>query len=470
MDLPLTTRSDQLRRAADTSTLFQKTATATLGSMVDCVIIGGGLAGMAAAWQISRQGFRVTLVEKDDHLGGLASSFEQDGRLYPLGYHHILSSDDHLVAFLGRLGLLPRVHWKPVDMSFSIEGSLHTLSSPRDLLRFPIPWFDKLRMAALVASAWLPSDEADPGAEAWIHKIGGGELVQSFFEPLTQIKFGTPCSELSAEWLRTRLRARETSSRYGYIPNNDWVQILISTLESQLVACGVEIRREQEFSKLVLNERSDRIQGIGLQTGEVITAREFICTLAPPLFMHQVPDYPDAAMANIQYTGVISTVLTTPQDLPLPHYWTNFLQPKYSFGGIFRLDHLNPSLANPGDRVLNFCTHMRDRGPGSMLNQTPEQIEQRFLADFHTRFGIRLKPAWAHTSQIPFYSPVFVKGYKNPPETSPIYKNLRFAGNFRTFPVLATTGSAMGSGWSVGRTVCRALGARPRPLSDEEAA
>ncbi len=63
-----------------------------------------------------------------------------------------------------------------------------------------------------------------------------------------------------------------------------------------------------------------------------------------------------------------------------------------------------------------------------------------------------------------------LRSFQNPAETSPIYKNLRFAGNFRTFPVLATTGSAMGSGWSAGMAVCRALGARPTPLSDVEAA
>jgi hypothetical protein len=27
-------------------------------------------------------------VERAPHLGGLAGSFEKDGRFYPLGYHH----------------------------------------------------------------------------------------------------------------------------------------------------------------------------------------------------------------------------------------------------------------------------------------------------------------------------------------------------------------------------------------------
>jgi protoporphyrinogen oxidase len=438
--------------------------------MNDCVIVGGGLAGMAAAWQTSRQGLKVTLIERDNHLGGLASSFEMDGRVFPLGYHHILSGDDHLLAFLGRLGLLPSVHWTDVDMAFSIDGSLHTLSGPADLLRFPISLVDRFRLGALIASAWLPEGQNDIGADAWVRRIAGARLARDFFDPLTNIKFGMPCAELSAAWLRTRLRARESGGRYGYIPGADWVRLLIDALRDRLVAQGVDIRLKHTVTGLVANARGDRIEGVTVDTGETIEGRECIATLAPPIFMRLVPDYPDPVMSRIQYTGVVSTVLTTAQDLPLPHYWTNFLRPAYSFGGIFRLDRLNPTLAHPGDRIVNFCTHVRERGPGSMLTRPPEEVEQRYLTDFEARFGITLQPSWTHTSQIPYYSPVFVRGFENPAECSRVYKNLRFAGNFRTFPVLATTGSAMGSGWSAGMAVCRAVGARPTPLSDVEAA
>ena len=123
--------------------------------MLDCVVIGGGLAGMAAAWRMARQGLQVTLVEKDDKLGGLASSFEQDGRTFPLGYHHILGTDDHLLAFLARLDLLEHVRWRHIEMAFSMNGDIYTLASIKDLARFPLPASDKLRLAALTASAWL---------------------------------------------------------------------------------------------------------------------------------------------------------------------------------------------------------------------------------------------------------------------------------------------------------------------------
>ena len=39
------------------------------------VIIGGGLAGMATAFYLSRRGHKVTVYEKEKDLGGLARSF-----------------------------------------------------------------------------------------------------------------------------------------------------------------------------------------------------------------------------------------------------------------------------------------------------------------------------------------------------------------------------------------------------------
>ena len=47
----------------------------TPGHVSSIVVLGGGLAGMAAAWRLSRLGHDVTLVERRPYLGGRAFSF-----------------------------------------------------------------------------------------------------------------------------------------------------------------------------------------------------------------------------------------------------------------------------------------------------------------------------------------------------------------------------------------------------------
>ena len=46
------------------------------------------------------------------------------------------------------------------------------------------------------------------------------------FEPLTQLEFQLPCSEVSAAWLGARLSFREGSAPLGDIPDTNWTTVL----------------------------------------------------------------------------------------------------------------------------------------------------------------------------------------------------------------------------------------------------
>ena len=52
------------------------------------VVIGGGFAGLSAAWELVERGIRVTLCEADEEVGGLAGSFEVGGTRLEKFYHH----------------------------------------------------------------------------------------------------------------------------------------------------------------------------------------------------------------------------------------------------------------------------------------------------------------------------------------------------------------------------------------------
>jgi phytoene desaturase len=67
------------------------------------VVIGGGMGGMAAALQLRSKGHAVVLVEKNEQLGGIAASFEENGirGFYPLGFGDY-SSFESLFALHGK--------------------------------------------------------------------------------------------------------------------------------------------------------------------------------------------------------------------------------------------------------------------------------------------------------------------------------------------------------------------------------
>ncbi len=62
------------------------------------VILGGGIAGLAAAWRLSKKNFEVHLIEMSNRPGGLAGGVEWNGNIYEFG-PHVFHTTDHEILY-----------------------------------------------------------------------------------------------------------------------------------------------------------------------------------------------------------------------------------------------------------------------------------------------------------------------------------------------------------------------------------
>ena len=76
-------------------------------------VVGGGLAGIAAALECARGGAAVTLYESRRRLGGATFSVERDGRWLDNGQHVALRCCVAYRALLERLGVSELIDWQP---------------------------------------------------------------------------------------------------------------------------------------------------------------------------------------------------------------------------------------------------------------------------------------------------------------------------------------------------------------------
>jgi len=83
------------------------------------VITGSGLGGLACGYILSRNGFRVTVLEKNAQVGGCLQTFVRRGVKFETGMHYIGSMEEGqlLHRFFKYLGLLPDVRLRPLDRS-----------------------------------------------------------------------------------------------------------------------------------------------------------------------------------------------------------------------------------------------------------------------------------------------------------------------------------------------------------------
>ncbi|MCT1458099.1 protoporphyrinogen oxidase [Aestuariimicrobium sp. p3-SID1156] len=76
---------------------------------MDTVVVGGGLAGLVTAWELTRAGRRVVLVESTDHLGGPLRSHQVAGLTLNSGAESFATATPIVFDLLADLGLSDRV-------------------------------------------------------------------------------------------------------------------------------------------------------------------------------------------------------------------------------------------------------------------------------------------------------------------------------------------------------------------------
>ena len=179
------------------------------------VVVGGGLAGLAAALAACDGGLRVTLLEKRHRLGGATWSFERHGISYDNGQHVFMRCFTSYRDFLARIGSADKVHLQPrlevpVLSSSGQLGAIKRNRGPaplhllRSLLSYPHLSFKERLAAVRTAMALrrlgrsLPPDiQPKPGQPRQV-PVSAGQAKQ-----LSQLD-----SQTFGSWLHARGESR----------------------------------------------------------------------------------------------------------------------------------------------------------------------------------------------------------------------------------------------------------------------
>src|SRR3712207_3263091 len=103
-------------------------------------VVGGGFAGLTAAFDLLRAGHQVTVFEAAPQVGGLASGFKDEGWDWSLErfYHHTFKSDkamQQLVADIGADDML--FYTQPVTAYWCQTHGAHAFDGPLPVLMYP---------------------------------------------------------------------------------------------------------------------------------------------------------------------------------------------------------------------------------------------------------------------------------------------------------------------------------------------
>jgi oxygen-dependent protoporphyrinogen oxidase len=162
---------------------------------VDVAIVGGGIAGLAAAYEVSRRGLSFVVLEGAPRAGGVIVSEEVDGFTIDGGPDALLIQKPAAIALCRDIGLGDRlISTKPPRIAYIQRGGrLHALPAA-SVLGIPtrigpfvrttlFSWPGKIRMGA---ELFVPArrDEADESIGAFMTRRFGTEATTYLAEPL----------------------------------------------------------------------------------------------------------------------------------------------------------------------------------------------------------------------------------------------------------------------------------------------
>lgn len=358
-------------------------------------IIGAGPTGLAAAYDLSKAGARVTVFEAGSQVGGLAAGFQDEGWDWTLEkfYHHWFQTDQSIIGLARDLGVYDKIIWPRPKTVIYHKGKWHTFDSfvtiPLFLLRhFPLTDFIRFGLAGVelrFSNNWKPLESIT--AAEWSRKQFGERLYDVLWRPMLVGKFGEENLDVvNMAWLWARLHTRTT--RLGTFEGG--FQAFMQTLADATVAQGVDLKLNTGARQIRQNPGGWTIE----TSGEPGSFDAVISTTSPQAMLRLAPELPAPyrdQLGGLQNLGAVVMVLTLKERLT-DAYWHN-LPKEAGFPFLALVEHTNyiDRSHYGGDHII-YCGDYLPAGH-EYFKLDAEQLLERFMPGLQ-RFNPSFDRSW----------------------------------------------------------------------------
>ncbi len=421
------------------------------------LIIGAGIAGLSAAYDLAHAGWDVTVWESAPQPGGLAGGFKASHWEWSLEkfYHHLFQSDHDIIRLAEEIGLGEEVFFRRPITSVWKDGTSYPFDSPLRVMLFPhLNLIDKARMGLVIAylrfsKQWRKFEQVT--AHEWLIRAMGRQGYEVLWEPLLMGKFGAHYKEVNLAWFWARIHKR--SPALGYFRGG--FQHFVDTLARRVEELGGTVHTNTPARHIQpLPEGGFQVQGDGRTwKGDVV-----ISTVSPRAFANMAPDLPSSYLDQVRGLKSMGAVVMT---LALKHrmtekdYWIN-LPKKEGFPFLAFVEHTNYMDREHygGDYIVYLGDYLDPEHP--YFEMSEQELLDVFLPAL-PRFNPDFTPdwitgVWVHKAR--YAQPVVPVNYsQHIPDLRTPVRGLYFASMSQVYPWDRGTNYAVEIGRRVARLV-----------------
>lgn len=347
------------------------------------VVIGGGPAGLTAAYELAKQGRASTVLEQADRVGGISRTEDYKGYRFDIGGHRFFTKVGEVQQIwkeiLGdefiQVPRLSRIYYRNrfFDYPLSISNTLRNLG-PVDSALIVMSYV-KSRLQAKLS----PGEEAE-NFEDWVVERFGNRLYRTFFKSYTEKVWGIPCDKIQAEWAAQRIKGLSLKKAVinAMFGSND-TKTLIKEFDYPILGPGMMWERCQEIlngkgSPVHLNTRVEKIEHENGRVTKVIARKgdktfelegdDYVSTMPVSALircLHPAPSTPVLEAARgLKYRDFLIVPIIVNLKSLFPDNWIYIHSPQFKVGRIQNFKNWSPKMVpDPEKTCLGmeyFCS------------------------------------------------------------------------------------------------------------------
>lgn len=416
---------------------------------MNIAVVGAGFTGLSAAKKLVESGHQVTVFEKENVVGGLASAFQLPSWQWAIEkhYHHWFTNDTSAISLIKELGLEKYLLIPNPTTSLFYKGQSYPFNTPVNVLTFsPLTVWQRAKTGAILAYLKLLPPQLAANLEKytayeWLRNKFGEETFSILWKPLLDGKFGPFAKTVNMAWFWARIKKR--TPKLGYLAGG--YHRLLETLAKRVTGSGGTIKLATAFPK----------DGHKAFDATIVTAPSPIFI---SLFSHLPKDY-RKRITNIPHLHALNMLLLTKERILKNSYWLNINEPDFPFIGVIQHTNFMDKKYYGGNHLTWVANYLPpDHKYLKMTKEELFKVYLPYLKKINPSFNLQLT---THNSQLfigPFAQPVMSVNYSKikPVFVSPI-KNVYLANMDMVYPWDRGTNYAIELGYKVADVVIKNL-------------
>jgi protoporphyrinogen oxidase len=328
------------------------------------VVIGGGPAGLTAAYELTKFGRRPVVLEKTPLVGGLSRTESYKGFHFDMGGHRFFTKSE----------IVNQIWHEILADEFLRRPRLSRIYYRKRFFNYPLKPLNALQGLGVLESVLILCSyfrwrlfpyRQEETFEQWVTNRFGRRLFRTFFKAYTEKVWGIPCTELKAEWAAQRIKDLSLKSAVMsmlFKPKKT-IKTLIEAFDyprlgpgmmwravrERIESAGGSVKTEAHVVRVVRN--GSRIQGVEVEWDgrlQMFHGTDFISSMPLTEFIKKLDPPPpmevlDAA-GKLSYRDFMTVCLIIKQAELFPDNWIYIHDPQVQVGRIQNFKNWSPDM------------------------------------------------------------------------------------------------------------------------------